>query len=104
MCFICAEGECRDRGRVHWEGFVWMGRESSAPAGRRDQCYIVGFVYAHVIQVSEALLDCQAACCCCRAAFFFSPFVPKQTFQWSLSGLLNSFHICLMKYSSGFNG
>ena len=81
MCFICAEGECRDRGRVHWEGFVWMGRESSAPAGRRDQCYIVGFVYAHVIQVSEALLDCQAACCCCRAAFFFFPLRAQTDFS-----------------------
>lgn len=51
------------------EGFVCEGRGSSAPAGWRDQCCIVSFVYAHIIHVGEALSDYQAAHCC-RAAFF----------------------------------
>ena len=44
--YICAEGERRDGGR--WcRG--WKGRESRAPAGRRDHCYIVSFVYSHIM-------------------------------------------------------
>lgn len=77
-------GVCAERGGV-----------SRAPAGRRDQLYIVGFVYARIIWLSEVRSHCHGTscccCCCCRAAYFFlfSFFIAelRETFQWRLSGL-----------------
>lgn len=68
------------------------GRESSAPAGRRDQLYIVGFVYARIIWLSEVRSHCHGASCCCGAAegcvlFFVVVAQLRETFQWRLSGL-----------------
>lgn len=44
-------------GNTGWgEGWSRGGRKSTAPAGRRDQCYIVGCIHVHIISFRQTVV------------------------------------------------
>lgn len=88
LIYISTEEERWSRGRISWGGIcvVCEGRESSPPAGRRDQSYSVGCVYAHMSLVGEA---CSEAVTLWQTSISV---VPRQIFRWRRSGWFHSLY------------